>query len=102
MSSHDSHSNARPLTSVSPPRFSEPEREELKPDGYGDSDSRGQEEERNAGNVTQEAIIPGRNGISASLASPFWSKSVSGKKKDRITGTTPNRKGRQHWEKEHR
>lgn len=39
MSSGDSFSHGPLLTSVSPPRFSEPEREELKPAGYMGSDS---------------------------------------------------------------
>lgn len=61
MCSGDSLSPGPLLISVSPPRFSEPEREGLKPPGYRDSDS-GQEEARTTGNVSQETIGPGWEG----------------------------------------
>lgn len=59
LSSGDSFSHGPLLTSVSSPRFSEPEREGLKPTGYRDSDSR-RHVERNIGNVAQEVIGPVR------------------------------------------
>lgn len=68
------------LTSVSSPRFSEPEREGLKPAGYRDSDSRGQEE-RNIGNVAQEVIGPGREGEFSFPGSTFLVLVSRGKKK---------------------
>lgn len=87
------------LTSVSSPRFSEPEREGLKPAGYRDSDSRGQEE-RNIGNVAQEVIGPGREGEFSFPGSTFLVLVSRGKKRDRIIVISSNGQGRQHREKE--
>lgn len=101
LSSGDSFSLGPLLTSVSPPRFSEPEREEFKPAGYRDSDSQNRRRKENAGNAAQEAEGPGREGDSSFPGSTLLVQvSIRVKESARITVTAPNRQGRQHWEKE--
>lgn len=82
LSSGDSFSLGPLLTSVSPPRFSEPEREEFKPAGYRDSDSEDRRRKEMQEMWPRKLKDQGGKGISASLALPFWSKSASGGKRE--------------------
>lgn len=77
MSSGDSLRHSPLLTSVSPPRFSEPEREGLRPAGCGDSDSEDRREDMQEMSP-RKLYDQGAKGISASLDPPFWSKSALG------------------------
>lgn len=81
MSSGDSFSHGPLLTSVSPPRFSKPDREELKPAGYRDSDSEDRRRKEMQEMWPRKLKDLGGKGISASLALFFWSKSASGGKR---------------------
>lgn len=70
----DSLSHSPLLTSVSPPRFNEPRREGLKPDGYRDSDSENRRREETQEMWPRRPEDQGEE-TSASRAPPLGSKS---------------------------